>query len=246
MTKPANVIQCAELIKKAKNIVALTGAGISTSCGIPDFRGPEGLYVTKRYDADTIFDIDYFHRDPKPFFDFARDFISLEEKILPSFTHQFFAKLEQSGKCKAIITQNIDSLHQKAGSQNVLEFHGSFLRSHCLSCGKKYDYSTMRKLISTFSVPRCVDGGVIKPDVVFFGENVLFQADAAKLAEESDLFFVIGTSCVVHPAGSIPLYAGGDIIIVNLTPVKLPITNIALEVNSDIDQFFQEVAKLIK
>src|SRR3990167_11456592 len=103
--------QCAELIKQAKNIAVLTGAGISTSAGIPDFRGPKGLYVTRRYDPDKVFDINHFLTDPVPFYEFARDFIGLEQTIQPTITHKFLADMERAGKLKGIVTQNIDSLH---------------------------------------------------------------------------------------------------------------------------------------
>src|SRR5436190_166965 len=111
--------QCAKLIRDAKSIVVLTGAGISTNAGIPDFRGPKGLYITRKYDPDKIFDVQFFYHDPKPFYEFARDFITLEETIQPTSAHRFLVKLEKTGKLKGIVTQNIDALHQKAGSKNI-------------------------------------------------------------------------------------------------------------------------------
>jgi NAD-dependent deacetylase len=117
--------QCADLIRKAGQIGVLTGAGISTAAGIPDFRGPQGLYVTKRYDPETVFDIQYFYKDPVPFFDFARDFVGLEQNIQPTFTHDFLAGIEKGGKHIRIITQNIDSLHQIAGSTRFWKCTGA-------------------------------------------------------------------------------------------------------------------------
>src|SRR5436190_6299453 len=122
---------CAKLIEEAESIGVLTGAGISTNAGIPDFRGPNGLYVTRRYDPDTVFDINYFLMDPEPFYEFARDFVNLEKTIQPTFTHKFLASLEETGKLKGVVTQNIDALHHKAGSKNVYEMHGSFWLSYC-------------------------------------------------------------------------------------------------------------------
>jgi NAD-dependent deacetylase len=231
-----------QLIKGAKSIVALTGAGISTSAGIPDFRGPQGLYVTRRYDPDKVFDIDYFYRDPLPFYQFARDFIGLEESIKPTFTHKFLSDLEHSGKLKGIITQNIDSFHQMAGSRNVYEMHGSFWLSHCLECREAFTYPQMKEKLALEEVPHCGCGGVIKPDVVFFGESVKYLAESENLAAASDLFFVIGTSCVVYPAATIPQYASGKVVVINQTPVDLPLDNVVLTVEEDIDTFFKKVA----
>ncbi|MCR4337768.1 MAG: Sir2 family NAD-dependent protein deacetylase [Candidatus Omnitrophica bacterium] len=238
--------QCAELIKESDFIVALTGAGISTSAGIPDFRGPRGLYVTRQYDPDRVFDINSFYRDPKPFFDFARDFVGLEERIQPTFTHRFLAELEEAGKLQGIITQNIDSLHQRAGSKKVYEMHGSFWKNFCLSCQEEFDYSEIKQRIPREKVPECVCGGVIKPDIVFFGENVKCFSESAALAEQADLFLIIGTSCVVHPAASLPSMVSGRIVIVNQTPVNLPLFNVVLTSSNDIDAFFQEVNNFLK
>ncbi len=237
------VSQCVRLIREAKTIAALTGAGISTKAGIPDFRGPQGLYVTRRYDPDKVFDIDFFHKDPSPFYQFARDFILLEEKIKPTFAHKFLSDLEKAGKCKGVITQNIDSLHQMAGSKNVYEMHGSFWVSQCLKCGKEFSFAQMKQKLASEEIPHCACGGVIKPDVVFFGENVKYLAESEHLASRADLFFVIGTSCVVYPAAMIPQYAQDKIVVVNHAPVELPLNNVVLTVREDIDAFFTKVAE---
>ncbi len=238
------VSRCLQLINESDNIVVLTGAGISTAAGIPDFRGPNGLYVTRRYDPDTVFDIGYFLENPKPFYDFARDFVGLEQTIKPTFTHYFLFELEKMGKLKGVVTQNIDALHHKAGSKNILEMHGSFWKSFCLDCGKEFSYERMQKRIYEIDVPHCDCGGLIKPDVVFFGENVKYLNEAYKLAEEADLFFVIGTSCVVQPAASVPTATHGKIVIVNKDRVHLS-GNVVLEVQEDIDSFFRGVSELL-
>ena len=131
-----SISRCVELILQSKNTIVLTGAGISTNAGIPDFRGPQGLYTSRLYDAEKIFDISYFLKDQKSFYEFALDFIALESKIEPTAAHHALAALEGMGRIKAVITQNIDGLHQKAGSQKVLDMHGNFLTSHCLKCRK--------------------------------------------------------------------------------------------------------------
>lgn len=235
------VYSCANLIKNARSIGALTGAGISTSAGIPDFRGPKGLYVTRKYDPETVFDIEYFMKDPKPFFDFARDFIGMEKSIQPTVTHRFLVHLENTQKLKGVITQNIDSLHQKAGLKEVYEMHGSFWKSFCQKCEQEFSYMDIRNKLSEMEVPRCPCGGVIKPDVVFFGENVKYWQEAFTLAEKVDLFLVIGTSCVVQPAASIPEAVRGDIIVVNMDPVHIHSSRVVLTVQEDIDQFFTKV-----
>jgi NAD-dependent deacetylase len=236
---------CAELIKQSQSIAALTGAGISTNAGIPDFRGPQGLYVTKRYDPEKVFDINYFCRDQKPFFEFAKDFLELETKIKPTFTHQFLARLEKEEKLIGIVTQNIDSLHQLAGSKKVLEMHGSFWNSFCLDCNQKFSFEEMKEKIQNVNIPLCECGGVIKPDIVFFGENVKFLTESFRLAHQADLFFVIGTSCIVYPAASVPQYAQGKIVVINKDKVDLDLPNVALEVEGDSDEFFKEVAKYL-
>ena len=233
---------CARLIEESSSIVVLTGAGISTNAGIPDFRGPKGLYITRRYDPETVFDLAYFLKDPRPFYSFARDFVELERTIKPTFAHIFLTQLEQRNQLKGIITQNIDSLHQQSGAKKVLELHGSFWRSHCLECGKMYPYGEMKEKILKERVPLCPCGGLIKPDVVFFGEDVKYFDEAVRLASQSDLFFVVGTSCVVFPAAMIPLHAGGKIVVMNKGTCHLEAGNIELRVDYDIDQFFTRVA----
>jgi NAD-dependent deacetylase len=240
MVDPA--LRCAHFINQSEFIVALTGAGISTNAGIPDFRGPQGLYTSKHHDPNVIFDIQAFRRDPKPFFNFARDYFNLEQKVKPTFTHEFLAKLESCGKIKGVITQNIDSLHQMGGSINVLEVHGSFGKSTCLGCGHEYSYERTKSMISTQEVALCSCGGVIKPNIVFFGENVHCMEAAADLVARADLFFIIGTSCVVYPAAMLPEFATGKIIVVSKGKVGINLPNIAMKIDEDIDQFFRKVA----
>ncbi len=236
------VDQCVGLTRNAENIVALTGAGISTSAGISDFRGPQGLYVTRRYDPEKVFDINYFLHDPKPFYDFTRDFLTLESKIQPTFTHRFLTQLQSAGKLKAVITQNIDGLHTKALTKNVLEVHGGYQKSFCLKCGQEFSFQVMTEKIFKEDVPRCRCGGVVKPDVVFFGENVKYLNEAYDLSEKADLFFVIGSSCVVQPAASIPTATHGKIVVVNQGDVDLYPADVVLTVKDDIDRFFEGVA----
>jgi len=243
MSADNSILECAALIKEAQNIAALTGAGVSTKAGIPDFRGPQGLYITRKYDPEKIFDIHCFHQDPKPFYQFARDFISLEEKIDPTFTHRFLSQLENAGKFRGIVTQNIDALHQKAGSKNVYEMHGSISKAFCMKCSREYLYEKLKELLKEMEIPQCPCGGIIKPDIVFFGENVKYLDESAALAGKCDLFFVLGTSCVVYPAAMIPEYCTGKIIIINKGNVGCDLKNVVLNINEDVDSFFEEVNK---
>ena len=242
-----NIVQeCAALISESASIVVLTGAGISTNAGIPDFRGPKGLYVTKKYDAEKIFDIGHFYSDPKPFYEFAHDFVSLEETIKPTPAHHFLKKLEDKGKIKGIITQNIDALHQKAGSKKVYEMHGSFWQSACIECGAPFIYEELKVRMTKSFVPQCNCGAVIKPDIVFFGENVKYYNEAMTLAQESDLFIVIGSSCVVFPAAMIPTLAPGKIVLINKGKVHLNLYNIALDAQEDADEFLTQVSNCLR
>ena len=212
-----------EAIKGAKCVGCLTGAGVSTLCGIPDFRGPQGLY--KNPDAERIFDIDWFDRDPSIYYNGCRELVYGLGKFEPGPVHRALKHLEDLGKLKGIATQNIDMLHQKAGSTNVYEVHGSPIVHHCRNCGAAKSYDEIVSLLnhSTFqplNIPRCSCGGVFKPDITFFGEALPEKAFTAaqELAIKSDVFLVLGTSLTVFPAAGLPrltLQAGGKVFIVN-------------------------------
>lgn len=206
-------------IDQSDSVVVFTGAGVSTDSGIPDFRGKGGIY--ERYDPSTVFDLAYFNRDPSYFYTFARqELFNLSDKE-PNITHRWIASLESQGKVKGVITQNIDILHQRAGSKRVYELHGSVEKSHCMRCRKAFAWKVMVDKILRQPVPRCDDcEGVIKPDVVFFGEQLpqrVFE-DAWRLCEKADLMLVMGSSLQVYPAAHIPLWAkekGASLVIIN-------------------------------
>ncbi len=215
------------LVSRAEHCVALTGAGISTLSGIPDFRGPDGLYRRKDIDANKIFDLQYFLQDPSYYYRHAGSFLyNLDEKE-PNIIHTTLAKLEEKGILKAVITQNIDMLHQKAGSHTVYELHGSPLRHHCLQCGVVYSYEEIVLSAKKGKTPRCTKcGGIIKPDIVFFGEalpeNALNMAE--QHARKADLMLVLGSSLTVYPAAAIPevtVQCGGKVAIINASPTHL-------------------------
>ena len=207
-----------QLIDQSRHIVFFGGAGVSPESGIPDFRSVDGLYHQKYdYPPETMLSHDFFVRHPEEFFRFYRDkMLPLEAQ--PNEAHLKLAELEQAGKLLAIITQNIDGLHQKAGSKKVYELHGSVNRNYCTLCGKFYDAEFMR---STQGIPRCSCGGIIKPDVVLYGESLdsKVMAGAAQAIDQADLLIVGGTSLVVYPAdGFVANYRGGKLVLINRDP----------------------------
>jgi NAD-dependent deacetylase len=234
---------CAAWIRERGPVVALTGAGVSTAAGIPDFRGPQGLYVTRRYDPDKVFDLAAFLDDPLPFFDFSRDFLSVLDTVVPTVTHRALAALERCGLLAAVVTQNIDALHQRAGSGRVLEVHGSYWTSTCLGCGRSVPLDRMRELILTTDVPRCACGGVVKPDVVFFGEPVRALDEASAAIRRAGLLLVLGSSLTVYPAAWLPEACPGAVVAVNQGPVGLSPGRDRYVVDADLDEFFTAVAE---
>jgi len=214
-----------EKIEKARRVAVFTGAGVSTLCGIPDFRGPQGLY--KQPDAERIFDIDWFRRDPSIYYKGCMELVYGLKRFKPGPVHQAIARLEQAGIVQGIITQNIDMLHQKAGSRTVYEVHGSPLLHHCFTCGREKTFNEICTLLETVEVPRCEHcGGAYKPDITFFGEMLPERAfdGAVALAQKADLMLVLGSSLTVHPAASIPpltVRAGGELVMVNAQPTPL-------------------------
>ena len=207
-----------QLIDQSRHIVFFGGAGVSTESGIPDFRSVDGLYHQKYdYPPETMLSHDFFVRHPEEFFRFYRDkMLPLEAQ--PNEAHLKLAELEQAGKLLAIITQNIDGLHQKEKRKKVYELHGSVHRNYCTLCGKFYDAEFMR---STQGIPRCSCGGIIKPDVVLYGESLdsKVMAGAAQAIDQADLLIVGGTSLVVYPAaGFVANYRGGQLVLINRDP----------------------------
>lgn len=198
-----------ELIAQAQNMVVFTGAGISTGAGIPDFRGPGGLYETvgakyKLPSGESLFDIDYFKRRPKPFFDFTRELF--ETTLEPTAFHYLIARWEREGRINMTITQNIDGLHSAAGCQNVLDCHGSYQRATCQKCGRTYEQSDYIEAVLMGEIPKCTCRGVIKPDVVFFGEALPHGfLNLLQNPPKADLLVVLGTSLTVLPAASLAL-----------------------------------------
>ena len=206
-------------------MVFFGGAGVSTESGIPDFRSPDGLYAQKYGDVspEEMISRTYFDEHPERFFDFYFDRM-IARDARPNRAHLKLAELEEAGTLSAVITQNIDGLHQKAGSRNVLELHGSVLRNYCMHCGRFFDLDEMLVLheAAADGVPRCPDcGGIAKPDVVLYEEGLDDRTVQASVnaIRSADLLVIAGTSLAVYPAaGLIDFFAGDHLAIINLAP----------------------------
>ena len=205
-------------IAESNRIVFFGGAGVSTESGIPDFRSVDGLYSQKfDYPPETIISHSFYLRKPEYFFNFYR------EKMLPlgfepNITHKVLAKWEQEGKLSAVVTQNIDGLHQKAGSKRVYELHGSVLRNYCVTCHKFHSAEFVRDAVG---IPRCDCGGIVKPDVVLYEESLNHQTieNSVNAIYNADLLIVAGTSLTVYPAaGLIDYYRGNRLVLINRDP----------------------------
>lgn len=211
------IAELRELIKGSDNIVFFGGAGVSTESGIPDFRSVDGLYNQKwKYPPETILSHSFFMRDPEEYYRFHREKLVIDG-VRPNRAHLRLAELEREGKLRAVITQNIDGLHQAAGSKNVLELHGSILRAYCSRCRRRYPEATINK---GRGVPHCDCGGVIRPDIVLYEEclddHIVNQS--VRYISEADVLIIGGTSLNVYPAaGLINYYNGSKLVLVNLS-----------------------------
>lgn len=206
-----------DMLKESGNIVFFGGAGVSTESGIPDFRSVDGLY-NQKYDfpPETILSNGFFFGHTEEFYRFYRDkMLCLDAK--PNAAHLKLAELEKAGRLSAVVTQNIDGLHQKAGNKNVFELHGSVHRNYCLKCGKQFDAEFM---LHSEGVPHCECGGTIKPDVVLYGEqlNDAVVTGAIRAIAQCDMLIIGGTSLAVYPAaGLINYYRGNKLVIINMS-----------------------------
>lgn len=210
-----NIEQFVDWVDKCDNIVFFGGAGVSTESGIPDFRSPDGLYNQKyKYPPETIISHSFYLRYPEEFYRFYKDKMLYPDSE-PGITHLALAKLEQQGKLKAVVTQNIDGLHQKAGNKNVIELHGSVLRNYCERCHRFYG---IESIINSSGIPTCECGGIIKPDVVLYEEGLDEDniTTAIEYIRNADMLVVGGTSLGVYPAaGLIDYYRGDKLVLIN-------------------------------
>ncbi|HOK00870.1 MAG TPA: NAD-dependent deacylase [Spirochaetota bacterium] len=236
------------VIKKSKSMIALTGAGISVESGIPDFRSAGGLW--DKYDPAIYASIHSFRNMPERVWEMIFELIDITERAKPNSAHQALANLEEMGLLKAVITQNIDNLHQEAGSKNVIEYHGNAKHLVCLTCGSQYsplDFDLEHK-----EIPHCeACGKVLKPSVVFFGEMIPPDAlyNSQRYAEEADVVLVVGTSAVVYPAASIPGVVkshGGIVIEFNLERTELTGSITDIFIQGKAGQTLPQVVNLLK
>ena len=205
-------------VEESSNIVAFTGAGVSTESGVKDFRSKDGLYNQKfDYPPETIISHSFYLQNPEYFFRFYREKM-MPLEVEPNITHYTLAKWEREGRLRAVVTQNIDGLHQKAGSKRVYELHGSILRNYCTRCGKFYPAEFVK---NAPGIPRCDCGGIVKPDVVLYEEglNQKVVEGALEAICQADLLLVAGTSLTVYPAaGFLRYYAGNRLVLINRDP----------------------------
>ena len=207
--------QFKQMVNESNNIVFFGGAGVSTESGIPDFRSKDGLYNQKYdYPPEEILSHTFFVNHTEAFYKFYKDKMN-SLKYEPNITHMKLAELEEKGKLKAVVTQNIDGLHQKAGSKNVYELHGCVLRNYCMKCHKFYD---AEYVFTSKGIPKCTCGGIIKPDVVLYEEGLDEETleNAIWVIQNADLMIVAGTSLTVQPASSLlNYYKGNKLVLIN-------------------------------
>ena len=211
------IMQLKKWIDESDNVVFFGGAGVSTESGIPDFRSVDGLYNQKwKYPPETILSHSFFVKYPEEYYRFHREKLVIDG-VKPNAAHLKLAELEQAGKLRAVVTQNIDGLHQAAGSKKVLELHGSILRSYCSACGRPYPADKMNR---GEGVPRCACGGVIRPDIVLYEEPLddAVVSEAIRVISGAEVLIIVGTSLNVYPAaGLINYYRGNKLALVNLS-----------------------------
>lgn len=232
--------QLKQWIEASDNIVFFGGAGVSTESGIPDFRSVDGLYHQKYdYPPETILSHTFYMEKTEEFYKFYRDkMLALDAK--PNAAHLKLAELEAKGKLKAVVTQNIDGLHQAAGSKNVLELHGSVHRNYCRKCGRLYDASYIKE---STGVPKCACGGQIKPDVVLYEEGLddVTMQSAIHFISQAEILIIGGTSLAVYPAaGLIDFYKGNKLVLINKSATLLD-RRADLVIQAPIGEVFQQV-----
>ena len=239
-----------DIIRDSDNIVFFGGAGVSTESNIPDFRSAEGIFnkkLNKRFSPEELVSIECFLNYPEDFFDFYKDRL-IYPKAEPNNAHKALAKLEEMGKLTSVITQNIDGLHQKAGSKRVHELHGTLLKNYCTKCKKFFDLDTVIELIDKNKIPLCDDcNGIIKPDVVLYGEslNQFTIREAIKDISNADTLIIGGTSLVVYPAAQfIDYFRGENLVIINMSTTSRD-NQAKLCINAPIGEVMGEIVDLI-
>ena len=240
--------QFLEWIEDSERIAFFGGAGVSTESGVPDFRSKDGLYNQhdvrfENYRPEYLLSHSCLVREPKVYFEFHRQKMDTR-KINPNNAHKYLVKLEQQGKLTGIVTQNIDGLHQKAGSRNVYEIHGSALRNYCVRCGKSYNSDYI--FDSKEPIPYCECGGLIRPDITLYEEGLPEKAvnKAIKCISEADMLIIGGTSLTVYPAASyIDYFKGRYMVVINRDDLNIRLNSNTLVIHEKIGEFFAKAAK---
>jgi NAD-dependent deacetylase len=239
-----------DYIKDSNDIVFFGGAGVSTESGIPDFRSKNGLYNTKDvefqdYQPEYLLSHSCLINEPEVYFEFHRQKMDTR-KVMPNDAHRFLAAIEETGKLKAIVTQNIDGLHQKAGSKVVYEIHGSALRNYCMSCGKKYPSDYI--FDSKEKIPRCSCGGIIRPDITLYEESLPEDAvtGAVNAIEKADMLIIGGTSLTVYPAASfINYFHGKYTVVINRDKLNASFNSDTLVIRENIGDVMRKAAEIL-
>jgi NAD-dependent deacetylase len=236
-----------EYIEKSNRIVFFGGAGVSTESGIPDFRSKDGLYNQhdvnfEKYRPEYLLSHSCLRDEPEVYFEFHRQKMDTRN-IEPNDAHRYLVELEKRGKLSAIVTQNIDGLHQKAGSKKVFEIHGSALRNYCMKCGKRYDANYI--FDSKEELPHCTCGGIIRPDITLYEEALPEEAvnGAIKAIREADLLIIGGTSLTVYPAASyINYFRGKYLVVINESDLSIPRSENTLILHEKIGKVFRQLS----
>lgn len=240
-----------EYIEESNNIVFFGGAGVSTESGIPDFRSKDGLYNQHdvqfdKYESEYLLSRECLYNNPKVFYEFYRQKMDTRN-IEPNITHKVLAKMEEIGGLKAIVTQNIDGLHQKAGSKNVFEIHGTTQRNYCSKCKKEYHSDFLFDTKET--IPKCECGGLIRPDVTLYGENLPNEAvnGAVEAISNADMLIIGGTSLKVYPAAHyISYFNGNHLVVINREEIQVLLNeNTDLMIVDSLGNVFSEIDKWI-
>ena len=239
-----------EYISKSDNIVFFGGAGVSTESGIPDFRSKNGLYNQhniqfNKYSPEYLLSRECLYNNPKLFYEFYRQKMDTRN-IEPNITHKVLTKMEEQGRLKAIVTQNIDGLHQKAGSKNIFEIHGTTKRNYCSKCKKEYSSDFLFN--TKEAIPKCKCRGLIRPDIVLYGEDLPNNVvnKAIKAIREADCLIIAGTSLTVYPADNyITFFKNKKLIVINKEKICLPINNNALIIKDSLGNVFAEIDTIL-
>ncbi|MBR1536646.1 MAG: NAD-dependent protein deacylase [Treponema sp.] len=239
------IVELQKMIDESDRIVFFGGAGVSTESGIPDFRSQDGLYQQEwKYPPETIISRSFFDSNPAEFYRFYRKKLIIKG-VEPNITHKKLAELEKAGKLSAVVTQNIDGLHQMAGSKTVYELHGSTLRNYCMKCGKSYGIDFIAQSEnSPDTLPHCQCGGLVKPDVVLYEEGLDDHVitGAVEAISEADMLIIGGTSLVVYPAaGLIRYFRGKHLVLINKSETQAD-SNCDLVIHDSLGKVFEQIA----